>query len=48
MQYNELFRKNKKTTKFQLLNLEKMDHVQKLFKIFTRYLTIFVKYADIF
>ena len=48
MQNNELFRKNKKTTKFQLVNLEKIDHVPKLFDIFTNYLTIFVKYADIF
>jgi len=48
MQNNELVRKNKKTTKFQLFSLERMDHVQKLFDIFTNYLTIFVKYADIF
>ena len=48
MQYNELFRKNKKTTKFQLLNLERMDHMPKLFDIFTKYLTIIVKYNDIF
>jgi len=48
MQYNELFRKNKKITKFQLLNLKKIDHVPKLFDIFTNYLTIFVKYTDIF
>ena len=48
MQYNELFRKNKKIIKFQLLNLERVDHVPKLFDIFTKYLTIFVKYTDIF
>jgi len=48
MQYNELFRKNKKIAKFQLLNLERMDHVPELFDIFTNYLTIFVKYTDIF
>jgi len=44
----ELFRKNKKITKFQSVNLEGVDHVPKLFDIFTNYLTIFVKYTDIF
>jgi len=48
MQDKELFHKNRKTNKYQLLNLERMDHVQKIFEIFTRYLTIFVKYTDMF
>ena len=48
MQNSELFHENKKTTKFQLVNLARMDHLPKLFDIFINYLTIFVRYTDRF